>query len=52
MERFIDQALSALFKVADYVTSRRSLTSSEPVDGTLSKTSIRFSKEDIINDTL
>ena len=46
MEGLIDRALSVLFKVADYVTSRISLSSSEPADGSKPKV-IRFSPKDV-----
>ena len=43
MEKFIDLTLSALFKFADFVTSKLA-------GGKSSKTTIRFSKEDAIID--
>ena len=46
MERLIDRTLSALFRVAAYVTSRISLTSSEPADDCKPKV-IRFSPSDV-----
>ena len=43
----IDRSLSALFRVADYVTGMCSLSSSEPTGNELSRKVIRFSKEDL-----
>ena len=47
LEKMIDRSLSALFRVADYVTGKCSLTSREPASNELSRKVIRFSKEDI-----
>lgn len=46
LEKMIDRSLSALFRVADYVTGKCSLSSSEPAGNELSNI-IRFSKEDL-----
>lgn len=47
LEKMIDRSLSALFRVADYVTGKCLLSSSEPASNELSRKVIRFSKEDI-----
>ena len=47
LEKMIDRSLSALFRVADYVTGKCSLSSSEPAGNELSRNVIRFSKEDL-----
>ena len=47
LEKMIDRSLSALFRVADYVTGKCSLTSREPASNELSRNVIRFSKEDL-----
>ena len=49
MYRLIDRSLTALFKVADYVTSKRSLTSSES-SGDCKPKIIRFAPTDVESD--
>ena len=49
MNNLIDRSLTALFKVADYVTSKRSLTSSES-SGDCKPKVIRFAPTDVESD--
>ena len=49
MNNLIDRSLTALFKVADYVTSKRSLTSSG-ASGESKPKVIRFAPTDVESD--
>ena len=50
MDKFIDQTLTMLFRVADYVVSKCSSSSDDPAESYLPTKTIRFSKEDVVPD--
>ncbi len=50
MDKFIDQILTTLFRVADYVVCKCSSSSDEPAENYLPTKTIRFSQEDFVPD--